>query len=177
MGSSRSLYRKIQEVLDFAKAISVTSAAELRTEIEATAPQIFKTNQYDNDVDAFIPRISPRVIRHTVNMCELLGLIGVDGTLTDLGRQALRKNRFDKILSMQVQSQLKTKGVTLANINRVISSSLQSKPPIMPTCARIWESCGGTMPYGLFWRLLTLLSHCGTAESSQRKIYLHISGS
>ena len=176
MASSRSIYRKIQEVLDFAKSIDVKTAAQLRSEIESTEPQIFKTNQYDRESDAFVPRISQRVIRNTVNMCELLDLIGVDGGLTDLGREALRKNRFDKVLSSQVRLKLRTKGVTLAEINRVIITSLQAKPPIMPTCARIWESCGGTMSYSLFWRLLTLLANCGAAESSQKKIYLHIQG-
>jgi hypothetical protein len=174
MAGSRSLYRKIQEVLDFAKSVDVKTAAELRAEIESTEPQIFKTNQYDRDSDTFVPRVSPRVIRNTVNMCELLDFIGIDGALTDLGREALRKNRFDQILSRQVRSKLKTKGVTLAEINRVIIASLQSRPPVMPTCARIWESCGGTMSYSLFWRLLTLLANCGVAESSQKKIYLHI---
>lgn len=174
MVPSRSLYRKIQEVLDFAKSVKVKTAAELRTELAAAEPQIFKTNQYDRATDTFVPRVSYRVIRNAINMCELLDFIDIEGALTDLGREALRKNRFDILLSKQVRLQLKSKGVTLTELNRVIISNLQSKPPIMPTCATLWESCGGTMSYSLFWRLLTLLANCGAAESSQKKIYLRV---
>jgi hypothetical protein len=175
MPSERSVYRKVQEILEIARSVRVGSAKELREEIENTPPEIFRTLQYDPAIDQMVRRVSPRVIRQAVRMCQLLGMISSDGSLTDLGRQALRRRQFDRVVADRVRVLLAENGVDLMHLNRVITKGFGKKPPILPTCTELWEAGGGETPRGLFTRLLTLLSHCGGADSSQRKIYLHIS--
>jgi len=176
MPSDRSLYRKVQEVLEIARSVEVSSLPELRQAIKAKRSHVFNTSQYDADRDAITSRVSLRVIHESVRMCHFLQLIGEDGTLSDAGRDALRKGRFESVVAQSTLEILKRSGVRVASLNQSIVTSLQSKPPVLPTASHLWKSSadGVTIRYGTFAKLLTLLSHCGAAEVSQKKVYLRI---
>lgn len=174
MPSERSIYRKIQEVLSVTKAKKVSSLQELRAVIAEQPGDMFKTQQYNQRTDKVVPKVSIRVIGQAVRICHLLELIDDEGTLTDIGRQAFRRARFDKIVANQVRARLKEYRVNLSHLNRVITEGFQERPPVLPTSMVLWEAGGGDMPKGLFTKFLTLLAHCGRAESSQSKVYLHI---
>ena len=174
MPSERSLFRKIQEVLETVKAEDVDSVDELRDKLAKRHDKMFKTRQYNPEKDTISLRPSVRVIRNTVRMCYLIGLISNEGRLTDAGRQALDRTRFESVIRYQVRGFLKAQGVGLAQMNRAIAESLQARPVVLPTSAALWQAAGSQVPKGIFTRLLTLLSHAGGAESTQRKIYLHI---
>jgi hypothetical protein len=172
MPSERSIYRKIQEVLEVAKSVKVSSIAELRAHVANQQGDVFKTLQYDSDIDKMVRRVSVVVIRHAVKMCRFLDLVDDGGTLTDTGRAALRKTRFHKVIADQVRLRLHEQGVNLSHLNRLIVGAFRKSPPVLPTVQILWEAEGGDMARGLFTRFLTLLAHCGCAQSSQRKIYL-----
>lgn len=174
MPSELSLYRKIQIVLDVAKSIKSSSLDELRDEIKAQGPTNFLARKYDREKDDFIQLISERSIRRTVTFCLTLGLIEDDGSLSQQGRQAVNKTRFDKIVADQIRALLQRNKIDLGEINRIILDKLQSNPPVLPTCKELWSRIESEMSYSLFSRLMTMLVHCGGAHSSQSKIYLHI---
>jgi hypothetical protein len=174
MPTERSLYRKIQEILDTAKAEHVESLEDLRGKLDKRQDQMFKTYQYDPEKDAMRLLPSPRVIRNAVRICCLIGMISNEGHLTDAGRQALQRKRFASVIASQVRQFLRQHGLDLAQMNRAISDGLEARPMILPTSIALWEATGSKLPKGIFTRLLTLLGHAGGAESVQRKIYLHI---
>lgn len=174
MASEKSLYRKIQLVLEVAQSMRTSTLSELYEGIEAGELPNFLTYQYDEDTDDFSWRQSAKVIRRTVRLCCRLELLRADGRLTPVGRQALRKTRYDKILGQQARMVLERGEVVLSDLNGIILDSLQSDPPVMPTATRLWEVIEPDIGKADFSRLLTLLSNCGSAKSSQKKIYLHI---
>ena len=160
--------------LDVAKSVKVSSIEGLRSEISALGTPTFMTWRYNRKRDEFAEETSDEVIRRTVNLCLLLDLLSSDGCLTNQGRQALRRARFDQVVAGQVRALLRGQGVELGTLNDIILKSLHSKPPVLPTCKGIWTATGSSMKYGAFSRMLTLLAYCGGAESSQKKIYLRV---
>lgn len=174
MPSEYSIYRKIQVVLDVAKSVEVATSEALREHILKRKYTNFETRQYEREKDDFVLKQSERVIRRTVAFCHILGLIGSDGHLTEEGRNAVRKAKFDKIIAAQIRLFLHRKEVNLSDLNNIILDSLKSDPPILPTCKELWNAIGGRINYSSFSRMLTLLSQSGGALSSQKKIYLLI---
>jgi len=174
MPSENSVYRKIQVIIDVAKSVRVNTLKELHMEIKGRKYSNFETWQYDQATDDRVRRQSDRVIRRTMDLCYTLDIIGDDGRLTKEGRQALTKARFDNTIASQIRSFLKREGIRLSNLNSIILEGLQSSPPILPTSRELWTASSSEISCSVFSRMLTLLAQCGGAESSQRKIYLHI---
>lgn len=173
MPSERSLYRKIQIVLDVAKGVAASDLAQLRSEVSAQELPTFMSEHYDDDEDRFVLRVSERIVRKTLGVCRLLGLIGDDARLTAMGREASRRSRFDAVMSRQVRSFLNERHVSFKALNAIIRKRLQTTPPILPTSDELWRESHSDVPQGTFNRMLTLLAHCGAAESYQRRIYVH----
>lgn len=174
MANESSLYRKIQVVLDTAKSHRVETIDELRREIGGLKPDNFLARSYDEDTDTFITRISAKSIRRTVGLCYRLSLIDADGQRTDEGRQASRKTQFDRVVAQQIRSFFAQEGISLDDLNGVIAKGLRSDPPVLATSKTLWEATDGRIPYSTFVRMLTLLTQCGGAHGSQKKIYLQI---
>jgi hypothetical protein len=172
MPSEFSLFRKIQVVLDIAKAVEVGSWRELNSEVISQRPPNFLTKQYDKKHDAMMHDVSQRGVRKAINISRMLQLIDDKGHITDVGRRALRSSIFGRVLSEQVQQFLEGKGIQIRSLGGIINKSLHSNPLVMPTSSVLWEGSGSKIPLLLFSQMLTLLSQCGVAESSQRKIYL-----
>lgn len=174
MPTERSLYRKIQEVLETAKAAHIESLEDLRDRLEKRQDKMFKTQQYNPEKDAMRLLPSHRVIRGTVRICCLIDVISTEGRLTDAGRQALQRKCFGSVIVSQVRHFLKQQGLDLTQMNRAISECLQARPVVLPTSTALWQATGSKVPKGVFTKLLTLLGHAGGAQTAQRKIYVHI---
>lgn len=174
MANESSLYRKIQVVLEASKSQKVDSLDELRREIGGLKPDNFLTRSYNEDTDSFIIGISEKSIRKTVNLCHRLSLLDEAGKRTDEGVEASRRTQFDRVVAQQIRLFLKGAGISLRELNRTIARSLRSDPPVLATSRTLWEATEGNVPYSTFSRMLTLLTQCGGAKSSQRKVYLHI---
>ncbi|MGD0538049.1 MAG: hypothetical protein ABSC03_10440 [Verrucomicrobiota bacterium] len=173
MPSEFSLYRKIQVVLETARGVNVTSLVELRREIILQRAPNFLTKQYDKEHDSFVQEVSRRGVRRTVNICGTLRLIDERGDLSEAGRRALRRTVFDRILTEQIHKCLEDNRLGPTMLNAIIAKGLRSNPVVMPTTAELWEEAKTEVPLLLFSQMLTLLAQCGSADSSQRKIYLH----
>jgi hypothetical protein len=175
VASERSLFRKMQTVVEVAKSVKVSSLDELCQEIGGLGPTMFNTSRYVPERDAFVADISSESIRRAVAFCRLLELLSEEGTLTVHGRDAARKSRFSAVLGEQAQLMLGRAGVKVGKMNSVIRGSLQADPPVLPTADVLWDELQPDMNRGTFAKLLTLLIHCERGRSSQRKIYLGFS--
>jgi hypothetical protein len=170
--SDRSLYRKMEVVLDIAKAVSVVSVDELRAEIHGRKPSLFLSRHYNRTKDQFVEGISEQVIRRSLNTCRLLGLLGEDGGLTPDGREALRKTRYAAVVARLTRQFLRDRDINFNKLNEVIRKHLQASPPLLPTSEELWQATGMKLSRGMFTRMLTLLAHSGAAQSAQKRIYL-----
>lgn len=174
MPSQISIYWKIQVVLSFCKSAEISSIEDLKEKILKREFKNFETFQYNKEKDQVEKKQSYRVIRRTVNFCRMLNLIGENGCLTNIGIQALQRKKFETIINKQIHALLDSKGISLVSINEIIHKGLKAVPPIMPTSKELWNSICEKIGYSIFSKLLTLLSQCGGAQSSQKKIYLLI---
>jgi hypothetical protein len=174
MPSERSLYRKIQVVLDIIKGIDLSNVDDLVNEISARRLPIFFSRTYDHNTDTFVENVSKKVIARTIRLCQLLELISESGALAKFGREALRGTRFDAVVAGQARKVLRSGGIDFARINSAIRKRLQSDPPTLPTCAALWDDLEPEIPYAIFSRMMSLLVQAGSAWSSQRKIFLRV---
>jgi len=170
MPSERSLYRKMELVLEVAAEVEPGSLDELRIEIEGIPS--FNTERYDAEKDDFVLGPSKPVIRRTVRWCVSLDLLSESGRLTRQGRSARRAGSFAKVVSKQVRLCLEVGGVDFAALNEAVTACMAASPAILPTARELWERLSPEIRCSDFSRLLTLLSHCGVATASQSRIYL-----
>lgn len=175
MASQFSTYSKIQAVIDIAKAVSVDSIGALQKEVASQAPPNFLVRKYDRERDTFRPAISERAVRKAVRLCLLLGLIDEHGSLSKGGRDALRSSKFDDVVAASVRAYLRSNGVEFAKLNTMIVEQLHRTPPNLTTSEALWNLSKPSLAYPVFATLLSLLSQCGRADSSQSKIYLKFS--
>jgi hypothetical protein len=174
MPSSRSIYRKVQLVLQYAKAADCTSISDLENSIRAENPLAFHTRRFDRKKDFFVTIISEKSIHSAVKFCRELKLIKENGSLTAEGRQATRQSKFEEVVSNQILSHFRNVEINIDNLNANIIANLQLKTPVLPTCKELWSLITAKIDYAKFSTMLNLLAQCGFAESSQRKVYLHI---
>jgi len=172
--AENSLYRKIQVLLEVAISVKVSSLKDLQKEVKSRRPPNFLTKKYDIKIDSFVTDVSERSIMRTTNFCFRLGLVGADGSLTEIGRKALNKKQFNGIVAHQIRTFLTKQKFNLSDLNKIIHRYLKADPPLLPTSKEIWIATGNQIGYPTFSRMLTLLAQCGGAHSSQKKIYLQI---
>jgi hypothetical protein len=176
MPSETSLYYKILLTVEVAAGQQHVHASELESALLAKRGASFSTLQYDKKRDEFTSRPSPKTVHRTVRFCVRLGLIDSSGTLTAAGRRAAIRSKFDGVLTNQIFTAFEDAGAPADKIGRIIQRSLTQKPPEMPTAPVLWAALQPRLKRGEFGRLLTLLSHCGSAQAFQRRIYLSIGG-
>lgn len=176
MAGEKSLYRKLQLVLEQAAASDTNKLGDLAAQIESKRLPNFNTFQYDEKKDSFFWRQSPKVIRRTVRLSARLGLVDANGLLTKDGRLALRKTQFNNVIADKVRDALAKDGIAVGKLNDIIKESLNADPPLLPTAKALWATLKAEVGAGEFSRFLTLLSHCGAAQSSQAKVYLRLEG-
>lgn len=174
MPSEKSLYRKLQLVLEQAAGSDTTKLNDLATQIESKRLPNFNTFQYDKKKDSFFWCQSPKVIRRTVRLCARLGLVDDSGQLTKDGRIALRKTQFNSVIAEKVREVLARDGVVVRQLNTLIKEGLNADPPQLPTAKALWSKANLEISVGEFSRFLSLLSNCGAAHSSQAKVYLRL---
>lgn len=174
MPSERSVYSKIQVVLDVAKSVKLETMTQLIEAVRGLKADNFLTRHYDTDEDSYVIGISERSIQRTIDLCRKLTLIGDDGRLTEAGRQASRKTQFDNAVASQIRAYFDREHISLSDVNRFIMKNLHANPPVLSTTREIWNEKGKDTHYSTFARMLSLLAQCGGANTSQKKIYLHI---
>lgn len=173
MIGERSIYRKVQVVLDVAKTGKTKSLNELEENIVSINPINFSYTIMDKKRGKRVPHCSTDSVRKTVSLCIDLELINEKGKLTDIGINLLDQDKFEKVLSKQVLIFFKNTGITLEKMSETIKADmLQSNPVILPTSEAIWNALDQPVPLERFSVLLTLLGQCNTITTSRRKLFL-----
>jgi len=116
----------------------------------------------------------PATIRRKIRFCIELGLIESeeDCSLTDAGRNARGKGRFDFQLQQAVISYLEQNGAPLAKIESAINAL------ILPDASSVYQFLAPNLDAGNFRTCAYLLAVCGAAKhdnilkSFQNRLYL-----
>ncbi|MBU4319655.1 MAG: hypothetical protein KJ739_00990 [Nitrospinae bacterium] len=173
MIGERSIYRKVQVVLDSAKSGKTKSLQELEENIVSLSPINFSYTIMDKKRGKRVPHCSTDSVHKIVSLCIDLELVNEKGKLTDIGINLLDQDKFEKVLSKQVLIFLKNTGITLEKMSETIKADmLQSDPVILPTSEAIWNALDQPVPLERFSVLLTLLGQCNTITTSRRKLFL-----
>ncbi len=172
MIGERTLYRKIQAVLDVSKKGTASSAEDLLDEIISNELINFLYKRLDKITDKEIAEQSVLSIKKTIDICMKLGLIRDNGTLTSLGIKALSLSDYDKVLGKLIIKFLEENGISIIDIERKINILLHSKPYVLPTSKNLWESIKPSIGLEEFSQMFTLLAHCRHIISARNKIYL-----
>lgn len=173
MPSEKSLFRKLQTVVEIAKSGGASTLGELCQTVKDRGPDIFVTRRYEPTRDMFVSEISLKTIKRTVLFSRALGLLSDDGALTPLGREAVRRSRFSAVIASQTRAKLAQNGIKINELNDIIREKLRAHKPTLPTADVLWEELQPSLPRGVFSKLLTLLTYCNEGQYSQRKVYLH----
>ncbi len=178
MPSPKSIYNKVYYVLKTANGPEVSDKGnDLIEELIFENPSIFYTYQFNEVSKENELRLSEKVIKHTVGLCKNhLDLLTTDNRLSEAGKSALGKDKFSRVIARQIFLIFKNYDYDVDDINKVIQDSLQEgiASEELPTSNFIWEKSNCPINKALFSKMLNLLSNCGFAVSSQRKIYLKI---
>lgn len=172
MPNERSIYRKIQFIIDFTKSSNSKSLHDLHLEIRNKRNPMFYSYHYDQSRDEFVEDVSERAIWRSINLCRKLNLISVDTKLTKTGREALKKTRFDRTVIKEIERVLIESDVDIAKLNRKMKERLNTLAEELPTAKNLWNDLDASIGFAYFSSLMTLLAHCGGAKFSQSKIYL-----
>lgn len=174
MPSEKSTYSKIFTLLQNAQSSRIKDIETLKeVSIELNQP-IFFSRRYSEKKDDYVSQFSNNVLKRVISLTLELQLIDERG-ITELGKKALKRDNFQIILGKQIIEYLNVNGIKLKDLNKIISRILQEKIPIPPTANKIYVENGldpKIISPLLFSKLLSLLSQCGFAKSSQTKIYL-----
>ena len=174
MPSERSIYRKVQVILEYCQPKKHKSIDELVDLIVGRAPASFVYHRIDPESDEIGAFASFRSIMHAVKITIELGLIHDNsGHLTKLGVSATDPGRFSRIIGNQTVELLKQKGVPLERIESTISSKLlHNKPPLSPTVDKIWLELNPEIRLKDFASFMNILGSSGILNVERKKIYL-----
>ncbi len=172
MPGSNSLYWKIHYLVEFAGSSRFEDLTELVDQIRNENPGIFQTRQFDPDRDEFKEAFSKKSVRKTIRISQELGLLNDNAKLTKVGRRALRTGDYNKTIAAQINDVFIKRDVKKKEVNLIINKCLKGQPITIPTARSIWERIDANIGLHRFSSLMTLLTHCGGAKASQKKIYL-----
>ena len=176
MPSERSIFRKIQVILDYCQPRKHHSIDELKDVIEKKSPLNFVYYRVDTNSDETKPYASNKSISHAVDLCVELGLINsVTGHPTKLGVSASDPRRFSRIIGHQTLEILKLKGISLDEIEAtIVQRLLHRTPPVSPSVKRIWAELSTEIKLKYFASYMNILGLSGILSVEQKRIYLPI---
>jgi hypothetical protein len=178
MAGERTLYRKIQVTIEYAKEEAHDGVNALEEYIYQRSPTNF-VYYWRDDLDAIKHDYSRNSIINAVQLCIDLGLISEkDGRLTEIGVSATDPRRFPMIVGNRVSKLLSKRGASIETIMKAINSIVNTKLPKPPTAEEIWnhfEDDGIEMDLQTFKRLINLLGECKVLLMTQKRIYLPVS--
>lgn len=173
MPSERSIFRKVQVILEYCQPNKHKSIDELVDLIERKAPASFVYYRSDAESDEIKTFASYNSIKHAVSLSIELGLIHqASGQLTKLGVSATDPRRFSRIIGNQTLELLKHKELPLEKIeSTIVEKLLQNKPPLSPTVKKIWEELSPEVKLKDFASYLNILGLTEILTVEQKKIY------
>ena len=170
----RSLYRKIQEVLDESKHARCNSEDQLAKAIVAKEPLDFTYYRGDGRGRARVIPCSESSVLRIVRMCCDIGLVEPGtGRLTKAGLRATNPKFIDRELRAGLAEALERRGASIGSVETAIKAILEHvTPDRIPTWQGIREQLATDMDKRTFQSLLTLMSQSGGIGYTRKKIYL-----
>jgi hypothetical protein len=176
MAGERTLYRKVQVLLDYAKEVKHRDRASLMKHIVDHRPTNFVYYWRDRVTDEIRSGYSTTAIDHTIHICEELKLLGGEGlTLTRRGVGAADPRRFPTIVGKSACEFLEVKGFRLEAILDAIKKIIRSSEPKPPTANEIWAQLGEpqeSIDHQEFRQMVSLLGQCQILSVTQNRIFL-----
>src|SRR5262245_19548036 len=115
MAGERSIYRKLQVVLEYAKCGKYDSLPQLAKQVERRAPTNFAYYYRDRKTDKVLKETSARSIDAAVSLAVELGLLSPEtGLPSKTGGAATDPRRFPQILASRTEALLEKKGAPLS---------------------------------------------------------------
>jgi hypothetical protein len=168
-----SLYFKIRDTLDATSKHS-SAIADLAESIQGEYESFI---YYKKDAKGEVKELpcDTSTIRRTIRFCISLGLVTDEEkcALTDEGKRARNKDRFDYQLQQAVINFLEKSKLPMKAITDAIDTTLA-----LPDVESLYQVISPELPFETFRACLFLLSVCGEAKgdnilkSYQRKLYL-----
>ena len=180
MTGERTLYRKVQVVLDYAKEGKHRDRATLIEYIVSRQPTNFVFYWRHRASDEVRHGYSEASIRRAIQACLDLHLLhGTELALTKRGLSATDPRRFTTIIGSSVSQFLESAGIPVTSIVVAISKILRSSKPRPPTAREIWDQLGApeeAIDPDEFLQMITLLGQSQVLLMTQKRIYLPWSG-
>jgi hypothetical protein len=174
----RSLYRKIQRVIEEARKEKAESKEDLAKLISGRGHLDFTYLKSSPGGGAKPAACKLESIQHVIEMCVLFNLIEDEKfRLTPRGLRAVESlTQFDRELRQALLKQLEQIEAPMALIHETITRLLlDQRGSILPTWDAIYEQLGLSpkkCTKHVFHQYLSLLSACKGIGSSRKKIYL-----
>lgn len=176
MPGERTLYRKIQVILDYVKEGKHEDQEALLEYIYSRSPTNFIYYWRDKTTDRVEHDYSKRSITSVIQLCGDLQLISKkDLSLTKTGIAASDPRRFPTIIGRQTTHLLEKKNIPLISIRQAINETLGGGDPKPPTAVEIWARLDGAadnVDFQQFRQLINLLGQSNVLLMSQKRIYL-----
>jgi hypothetical protein len=176
MSGERTLYRRVQVVLDYAKEGKHKDKSTLIQYILDRQPRNFVYFWRDRRTDKVKQGYSRASIDKSVQTCIDLRLVsGPELSLTKKGVSAADPGRFPTVAGKSAAARLEEKGIPLTAVVKAIVGILHADPPRIPTTEEIWSKLGepsDSIDATEFRQMVTLLGQCEILRMTQRRIFL-----
>lgn len=180
MFGEKTLYRKIQVILDYAKEDKHSNKDSLIEYILGNRPTNFLYSWRDRNTDKIEHLYSRSSIENAIQVCIYLKLLHSEtAVLTPRGRSATDPRRFHTIIGSSAKEYLEAAGLSMDILLNAIDKILHSAKPYPPTSDEIWESLVESevkIRKEEFHWFITLLGQCQILSMSQKRIFLPWSG-
>jgi hypothetical protein len=178
MPGERTLYRKIQVVLGYAKDGRHEDKETLVKYITNHKPTNFIYYYRDGNSEEVAHGYSQKSIEDSIDVCYDLKLFsGHTVDLTKTGISACDSRRFPSVVGRRTVEFLESRKIPLSAIDNAIKKILLSNNPEPPTARAIWSQLYESVDnvdFQLFARLLNLLGQSQQLLMTQRRIYLPV---
>jgi len=176
MSGERTLYRKVQVVLDYAKEGKHRDKSTLVERILDRQPSNFAYYWRDRRTDEVKRGYSKVSIDKAIQTCIDLKLVsGEEVNLTKKGVSAADPGRFPTVVGKSASARLEEKGIPHSSIVKAIVSILHADPPRIPTIEELWAKLGERgdgVDATEFRQMVTLLGQREILRMTQKRVFL-----
>lgn len=174
MPGERSLYRRIQVVLEYANEREHQSLEDFLDYLYRRSPTNFVYYWRDKETDTIRHDYSRNSMKSTVDLCIDLGLIlRRNANPTPIGKNAADPRRFPIIMGKQVAKLMSHYEIGIESIIDAIKVIARDSSPKPTTADEIWDKVNSeAIDFVTFKRLMNLLGSCRVISMSQKRIYL-----
>lgn len=176
MPGEKTIYRKIQIVLDYVKSGKHHDYDSLLNYIYHRSPTNFLYYWRDLETDEIKFDYSKKSINRILNLTIELKLLSRNTmSLTKNGVSATDPRRFPTVIGKRVTDYLNSKQIPLKLIEKAIRDAIQENNPMPPTSLEIWDQLDldeDVIKLIKFKQMINLLGQCNILYMTQKRIFL-----